>query len=164
MSTLSKLPSGTVWRDAVAGDQPHFDGIINPMKLSSKLVANRGKRGFTYTHHKMGPFNQGLVGYANHGGFTINLSADSLEEADDKADLDIGPVVVTVPRDFWTGEPNRTPKGRVIVRCPHETHGIQCVDCKLCAVSTRKSIVGFTAHGSGARKVEEVFNERSNRT
>ena len=55
--------------------------MINPRMLAELVAANRGKRGFTYTHK---PPSQecAAIRRANRNGFTINLSADTLEEED----------------------------------------------------------------------------------
>ena len=105
--------------------------------------------------------NSQAIRRANEAGFTINLSADTLEEADRKAETGVGPVVVIMPADpaEW---PKQTPGGRTIVPCLHTTKGLQCTQCGLCAVAGRKSIVGFAAHGTGKRKAQQVFEKGVN--
>jgi len=34
---------------------------------------------------------------------------------------------------------------------------VQCATCGICANATRKAIIGFPAHGSGAKRVQAVF-------
>ena len=49
---VKSLPERQLWRHNQAGDLPHIDGQINGTLLGQLVDANRGKRGFTYTHHK----------------------------------------------------------------------------------------------------------------
>jgi hypothetical protein len=50
------------------------------------------------------------------------------------------------------------PAERHVVQCPAEYRDeVSCDSCRLCARTSRKSIVAFTAHGSGARKVKELL-------
>ena len=50
---VKRLPKGQLWRHNQAGDLPHTDGRIDVEALQRIVGANRGKRGFTYTHHSM---------------------------------------------------------------------------------------------------------------
>ena len=68
--------------------------MINPRMLAELVTANRGKRGFTYSHRHASPENLAAIRDANRQGFTINLSASTLEEADALARKKAGPVVV----------------------------------------------------------------------
>lgn len=156
---VEKLPSNQLWRHNQAGDLPGRGNTIDIEALGQLVAANVGKRGFTYTHKPVGfhdlesTFNAKAVYLANQRGFTVNLSADSLSEADELARLKIGPVVVVLPRDA-PDKGNRTPAGRHVVVCPAQLKdGITCETCKLCAIGSRKSIVGFKAHGAMHKKV-----------
>lgn len=46
-----------------------------------------------------------------------------------------------------------------VLPCPHETKGVQCVDCRLCMDAPRllrdKIAIGFAAHGSGSAKIRK---------
>jgi len=86
-------------------------------------------------------------------GLTVNLSADSLSEADQYYDLGIAPVCVTLPKDA-PHRGNKTPNGLPIVVCPAQTQDdMSCQQCKLCQVRDRKSIVGFLAHGIASKRL-----------
>lgn len=155
VATIASLPDDTLWRHNQAGDLPGTGASIDAGKLAKLVNANAGKRGFTYTHKSMTADNRQAIREANKGGFTINLSANNLSHADELSDLDIGPVVVVMPR----GATNTlTPAGRKVVICPAETRDdVTCETCQLCARRDRNGIViGFPAHGSGARKAEAV--------
>lgn len=170
LDKIRALPLGVLWRHNQAGDLPGKDGVIDAAAVKQLVEANVGKRGFTYTHYPVlrtgdKRTNGPIVRHANEWGFTINLSADNLEEADKLAALEVGPVVTTLPRTLHS--PGKrvklfTPAGRRVVVCPAQTHeGVTCSTCKLCAISERPFIVGFLAHGTGAGRVERIFNERT---
>jgi hypothetical protein len=169
-ASVRELPEGQLWRHNEAGDLPGRGPRIDGTLVFELVLANKGRKGFSYTHKPMlgrqwergnGTFNaraketirsnRGIVMEANREGFTVNLSADSLEEADALAE--VGPVVVTVPHDA-PRKGLRTPKGRHVVICPAtEVEGITCASCGLCAVAKRKSVVGFRAHGNNKYQV-----------
>ena len=106
---VAALPEGQLWRHNVAGDLPGDGVTIDARALRELVEANEGKRGFTFSHvpYTSGPsietilHNNAAILDANHAGFTINVSTDSLEQADRVADFqklgDIVPVVVVVP-------------------------------------------------------------------
>lgn len=150
-STLCKriesLEPGALWRHNVAGDLPHIAGFIVPARLSELVRANAGRRGFTYTHHDIGKAsNRKAIAEANASGFTINLSADSLADADHKASLGIAPIVVTVTSDAPVVQ--RTPQGRLVIVCPaQEREKVNCANCRQCANASRTTIIAFRAHG-----------------
>ena len=50
---VRSLPDRQLWRHNQAGDLPHINGQINGTLLGELVRANKGKRGFTYTHHKL---------------------------------------------------------------------------------------------------------------
>jgi hypothetical protein len=161
LSALRTLQKGSLWRMSQAGDLPGDADQLDTEKLTQIMEANKGLRGFTYTHYPVDEHNGPAIRAANEAGFTINLSADTLEEADRKAATGVGPVVVIMPSDpaEW---PKETPAGRRVVPCLHTTKGLQCTQCGLCAVAGRKTIVGFAAHGSGKKKVQRVYEVGAN--
>jgi hypothetical protein len=154
---IKALPQGQLWRHNQAGDLPHKEQSIDILSISKLITVNQGKRGFTYTHHKMNLHNKTLVKRANSNGFTINLSGNNLKHADSLYDLAIAPVVVVLPSDQVTN--TKTPKGRKVTVCPaaiDTTNKINCKTCGICAIPTRKTIVGFPAHGMRKRAASEI--------
>lgn len=151
------LPKRQLWRHNVAGDLPGENNRIDVRLLAELVEANRGKGGFTFTHKPVDldnwRVNAQAVYAANKSGFTINLSADSLADADRKASLGIGPVVVVLPED--APDKQKTPEGRSVIVCPAQRKELdmQCDRCQLCAKTERKAIIGFRAHGAGKKKV-----------
>lgn len=155
LTMVRSLPEGQLWRHNQSGDLPGADNTIDRVSMYELIEANMGRKGFTYTHKPMdNASNRDLVSTANAMGFTINLSADTLSEADELAALNIGPVVVVVPRD---AENMVTPEGRKVVICPAQrSDDVTCKSCGLCANASRSSIVGFRAHGVSAKKAEAI--------
>jgi hypothetical protein len=161
-TTIASLPDGQLWRHNQAGDLPGVGDVIDSVALSQIVTANRGKRGFTYTHKPVigsdaAQANAEAVAAANRDGFTVNLSANTLGEADTLAGLSIGPVVVVL--DAVEGErvDTTTPGGRRVVTCPATYRdSVSCATCKLCAVRDRTTIVGFPAHGVSKKKAAAI--------
>ena len=151
--SIASLPDGQLWRHNQAGDLPGTDEKIDTVKLRALIQANQGKRGFTYTHKPMTTANARAVKMANAGGFTINLSADTLAQVDTLKALNVGPVAVVLPWD--TKDNVKTAAGHTVVVCPAtQRDNITCATCKLCAWSARDVVIGFPAHGSKKKQVK----------
>jgi hypothetical protein len=152
---IKELKKNQIWRHNQAGDLIGTDNVIDEFYLAGLTAANVGRRGFTYTHYPMTPHNQRVVQLANQLGFTVNLSADTVEEADELAALGVGPVVTMLPRG-WKGK--TTPAGRKITVCPAQTvEYMTCSVCQLCQDPNRKAIVGFTVHGARFKVAQRVI-------
>lgn len=160
LSEVRELDPGELWRHNQAGDLPGLGDTLDTALLDELVDANRGKSGFTFTHKPLRSRSErAAVKRANASGFTINLSADSLEHADRLAKKRIGPVAVVLPSDSPT-RGVRTPGGRPVAVCPAQTHGLTCSECRLCARPDRAGIVGFLAHGQAKRDVSELVQLR----
>jgi hypothetical protein len=166
----------TLWRHNQAGDLPHTGGTIDAGMVGALVTANTGKRGFTYTHHNtlQNAANRETVRAANAGGFTVNLSGNTLAHADQLAAQNVAPVVAVLPASLerpsakgqWLESAEayrarvanlRTPAGRRVVVCPATYRDdVTCASCKLCAVASRTSIVGFPAHGARKKAASAV--------
>jgi len=153
---IADLPDNQLWRHNQAGDLPNNHGVIDVLAMDSLVIANQGKRGFTYTHHDMTIMkNRNVISHANAYGFTVNLSADNLRHADKLASYGIAPVVVVVP--MMQTENMVTPGGRKVTICPATIRDdITCKSCGLCAIADRETIVAFPAHGASKRKLSEM--------
>ena len=129
--------------------------------LEQLVDANTGKRGWTYTHKPVSgdsneaTCNRAAVRSANERGFTVNLSADNLAEADELKAADCGPVVVVLP----VGSPlsMSTPAGHKVIVCPAQRPGSKatCATCGLCQ-KQRAVIVGFLAHGTQSKAASAI--------
>ena len=157
LTKIRKIEAGRLWRHNVVGDLAG-DGVrIDGLKLAELTKANRGRKGFTFTHYPLdSPENLEAVQEANARGLTINLSADTLQEADRKVNYGVAPVVVIIPSDpaLW---PSQTPEGRRIVVCPATTHGKTCLECRLCYNhAPDRVIVAFPSHGTRKKLVDRI--------
>ena len=131
---------------------------IDHTMMRQLIKANRGRGGFTYTHHN--PFdadNAAIIAESNQGGFTVNISSNYVAQADVYVELGIAPVVTIL--GTGAAKVTYTPKGRKVVRCPAETSDrVTCQTCRLCQKIDRP-IIGFTPHGSGKKVTQEVATQ-----
>ncbi|WP_271595920.1 DUF7227 family protein [Bradyrhizobium sp. CCBAU 25360] len=131
--TVRNLPPDMLWRHNQAGDLPSDDQMtISRLRLLALVTANSGRRGFTSAHFDVlsNEENRLAIAKANANGFTINLSADSLAEADKFAALEMAPDTVVLPSDMMRN--TATPEGRKVVICPAITHeNVTCATCAL---------------------------------
>jgi len=159
---IDLLPDDIVYRPMVGGDLPGINGELDKASMLALVDANRNRRGkghkrpIGYTHSPVmasqapcGPANAAIIKHANKNGFTINLSANTVNQADALVDLEIGPVVCVLPKG--TIRKTYTPKGRAIVVCPAVLAGklgtVTCSDCLMCSKVDRPYLIGFPAHG-----------------
>jgi hypothetical protein len=181
LENVRNLPHGQVWRYGVSGDLPGVEEKISPFMLRRLIEANRGRKGFAYTHKN--PHNDNnarQIRYANQNGFTVNLSSNNIAQVDEYMALGIGPVVTIVPDDFSqerasaglteSGRERKvalwrhthTPGGTMVVQCPAEYRDeVSCSNCggaggPLCSRADRKFAVGFTVHGTGRNKANQA--------
>lgn len=153
---IRTLPKRGLWRHNQAGDLPG-DGVnIDVVALEKIVHANRGRSGFTYTHYDPTiPTNADAIRQANEQGFTVNLSAETLAEADQYAALGVAPVVVLLPAEQDASL--KTPEGRHVIVCPAAITNTTCAICAICANADRRAIVGFPSHGTGKAKAQVMF-------
>ena len=155
---IKALPKKQKIRHSVAGDLPHNNEYIDAYMLGQLVAAMKNKHGFTYTHHNMSKGdNAGLVRSANRDGFTVNLSANSMDHADDLKRLNAGPVVCMMPIDC--DKVTQTKAGNTVIQCPATyLDDIDCSKCMICANATRKAIIGFPVHGARKNKAQKIIN------
>jgi hypothetical protein len=162
LKDVKRLGRDVLWRHNVAGDLNGVDDCLDTTGLNQLVNANKGKRGFTYTHYPVleqqsphAPHNSEWIRVANLQGFTINLSGNDVNHADKLKALDIAPVVVLMPRG--AEKVSYTPKGNKVVICPAEgSDKVTCLTCGLCQLPKRDYIIGFRAHGTAAKTVELI--------
>ena len=158
MAQIVALPGGQLWRAWQAGDMPHKAGKISRTFLRALIKANKGKRGFTYSHHSLTiGDNLGLLRMANRQGLTVNVSTESEAQADAAVSAGL-PAVVVVPGDesrtTW-----HTSGGNVVLICPAQRSDTKtCADCGLCQARGKRVIIGFVAHGTRSAKVEAALS------
>lgn len=159
LDAIRKLPTGQFWRHNQAGDLPGVADKIDADLLASLVEANKGRRGFTYTHKPLTAENATAIANANANGFTINLSGNNLNHADELADAGIGPVVTILPVDMSgdVAPVYKTPKGRKVAVCPATyKDDVSCASCQLCQRVDRKVIVGFPVHGTAKKRAGAI--------
>jgi hypothetical protein len=176
LAKVRALPEGQLWRHNISGDlQPlrHEPLCIDPGSLRELVGANHGRRGFSFSHFpcSLGSphwnHNASQIRMANTSGFTINVSVDTVQQADSiieqSAYLSVEgrplPVAVLLPHDAPIIR-LKTPRGRHITVCPAETSGLTCADCELCAKADRAVVIGFRAHGQAKRLTPELVQLR----
>ena len=159
LDSVKAIPAGILWRYAVAGDLPGESNSIDTAKLWQLVHANGASRGFTYTHKPLSKLYRQTIKRINEKTpFTINLSAVGLAEADQKANLNIGPVAVVIPSQTILA--TTTPKGRAVMVCPATYNPqVNCQNCRLCADSKRNFLVGFPAHGIRQKLIDERIKQ-----
>lgn len=156
---IRRLPGGQLWRHNQAGDLPGKGQTIDAPALAKITKANRGRRGFTYTHKPPTAANLAAIREANATGFTVNLSADNAAHADRLARHNL-PVVVVIPAD--APKVTRTPRGGKVVLCPAESSDrITCANCGLCQVADRDYLIGFKPKGAKKRAVDLIAKEEN---
>ena len=154
---IRTIPGSALWRHNVAGDLPGIGASIDGAALHRIARANRGRRGFTYTHKPATPANLEKIRAAVALGFTINLSADNARDADTLAAHNL-PVVVVIPAD--APKVSRTPGGLKIVHCPAENSDrVTCANCGLCALKERPYLIGFKPKGAKRRAVDLIAQQ-----
>lgn len=159
---VKAIARGSLWRHNQAGDLNGSNNQIDFPALKQLVAANKGKRGFTYTHYPISDVtgtveeftNWCAVDYANQNGFTINASGNDVNHADKLFATGV-PTVVIMPRD--ADKVSTTPAGNKVVICPAENSDkVNCVKCGLCQDAKRDYIIGFRAHGTAAKTVELI--------
>lgn len=158
---VAALPKNQLWRHNVAGDLPGESNAIDVQALRELIEANKGKRGFTYTHYPINSAgNRKAMALANARGFTVNVSRETYREADEAINYGVAPVVVL--QEIDAPKVSFTPQGNRVVTCPATyREDVTCQSCELCYNISRRVIVGFPAHGTSKRKVINIIKAKS---
>ncbi len=145
-----------LWRYNIVGDIVGNNTKIDFPRLKKLVKANNGGDVIAYTHKHSEEENLAHIRYAVKRGFTINLSADKLEEGislHKKTKLPTTTVLSMTKKKYHAlkeqvrKDYHKFLSDRKIVICPEQTGAIEsCQACKLCSNSKRKSIVGFLKH------------------
>lgn len=156
LQAIRALPVGQLWRHNQAGDLWKPGTLMGRAALSQLVLANRGRRGFTYSHHRRTPETVQAFKGATANGFTVNASCHSEAEAD-AAMADGLRAVFVVPasetRTQW-----ETAGGNRAVVCPAQRFdAMTCARCQLCASRPQHVAVVFRAHGTGRAAAERAL-------
>ena len=157
---VKRLPKRQLWRHNQAGDLPGDGHQIDEAAMYKLVQANKGKRGFTYSHYPWTHYNLDIMEYANKEGFTVNLSCDTLKESDRAAQFTKMPLVCILP-STTTEKVLHTPAGRKVVVCPvFYRDDMNCMRCGICQnASPDRAIVGFPAHATRKRVIDIRLQE-----
>lgn len=161
---VTAIPNGQLWRHNQAGDLVGKNDTICAYSIDDLIEANKGKRGFTYTHYPLIPeqfnnevnevksiceYNLQCVKRANENGFTINASADNLEMAEKLFNKGL-PTCAVVNEDMQPK--GKTKNGISYIACPAQVfENKTCANCGLCQKANRKMIIVFYVHGARKR-------------
>lgn len=161
---VKKLPRDQMWRYGQAGDLPGHGDAVDRTQLLALARANAGRPVICFTHKRDFP----ALREAQDLGFTITLSANSIDEVDMLADQGL-PVAVVLPSEYGKTSsedlatyrdrvrrfPRHTAAGRRIAVCPATYTDTTCSQCRVCSRQDRKGVViGFPAHGSRRKLID----------
>ena len=155
-SDISKLPRNQLWRHNQAGDLVGVDNVINADSLAKLVKANKGKKGFTYTHYPLldNADNLTNVKSAISNGFTINASANNDNEA-----MQLFALGLPVATIATQSKPYKLANGVQVAICPaQKSDAMTCAKCQLCAEPSRDYIIGFIPHGTKSKKVIAIVS------
>lgn len=155
LDEVRRLPRGQLWRHNQAGDLPGDGVLIDTGALTKIVGANKGKRGFTYTHYPMTEANIAAVEAANARGFTVNISCDTIAQSDALIGKISAPKAVVLA-STEERKSFRTPGGEKVVVCPatYKEH-TSCATCAICYDSSpNRAVIGFPAHGTKKRVID----------
>lgn len=155
LDEISRLRRNTLWRHNDAGDLIGNGDTIDITALTALVEANRGRRGFTYTHWPW-QANLEVLKWANRNGFTINVSASGVSDALEAHNAGL-PATVILNTD---GQKQVKVGGVRIIICPAQRKKITCAECGICQTADRDYIIGFWPHGtkkSGLIKMVETL-------
>ena len=156
LAAIAELPYGQLWRHNQAGDLFKPGTITGKTALIALVEANRGRRGYTYSHHKLTPATIQAFKTATANGFTVNASCETVAGAD--AAISNGLRAVFVVSAAETRTAWDTPDGNRAVLCPAQRlEGINCAKCQLCQSRPQNVAIAFRAHGNGKAKVEAAI-------
>lgn len=157
LAQVRKIRSRELWRHNQAGDLIGAKNRINLKALRELIAANKGRRGYTYTHYPLTAANVKAIREANENGLTVNISTNKLDEVD-AAMIHGLPTVTVLPfKKEGYGETRvlKTEGGNKVLICPASLNkeGVTCQSCGLCQKSDRKYAIGFIAHGVSKTKI-----------
>lgn len=156
LSAVAQLAYGQLWRHNQAGDLWRPDTKRGREALTQLTRANRGRRGYTYSHHRRTPAVVAAFKAATADGFTVNASCHSEVEADAAIAQGLRAVFV-VPsgdrRTLW-----RTAGGNRAVLCPAQRFDtMTCERCQLCHSRPQEVAVVFRAHGTQRGRIDAAI-------
>lgn len=163
LSAIASLPQGQLWRHNQAGDLYAPGTVTGRQALRQLTDANRGKRGYTYSHHFRDAATVAAFREATAHGFTVNASCHNETDADIAIGQGLRAVFVvpsTETRTAWV-----TPDGNRAIVCPAQRSGpgfagMDCATCRLCQARPQNVAIAFLAHGTSRRRVDSYLTAK----
>lgn len=156
LERIRRLPPKQLWRHNQAGDLVKLATAAGRRMLAELTQANRGRRGYTYSHHKRTPAAVAAMKAATAQGFTVNASCQTERQADAAMAQGLRAVFVVPaddPRTIWC-----TADGNRAIVCPAQRfEGMDCARCQLCQSRPQNVAIVFRAHGTGRRAAESAI-------
>ena len=155
LAKVAKLPPLTLWRHDQVGDLPPIRLAWGRALLAELVTANLGKRGFTYSHHRLNVAARLALRQATAQGFTVNVSTETETAADAAVAHGLRAVLTVADSVRWRWQ---TKGGNVAIVCPAQRFdSVTCQTCRLCHSRPNNVIVAFLAHGTQAVKVKAAL-------
>ncbi len=153
---VAQLPPLTLWRHDQVGDLPPLRLAWGRVLLDELVAANLGRRGFTYTHHRLNEAGRIAVRQATAQGFTVNVSTETETAADAALAHGMRAVLTVADAVKWRWH---TRGGNVAIVCPAQRfENITCASCQLCHSRPSNVVIAFLAHGTGAKKIRAALS------
>jgi hypothetical protein len=136
----------------VVGDCPDSECAAEVAKAAVKKMRRHKRSAWSYSHAWKD------VDRTAWQGVSVLASCENLEQLDEA--LDLGWSASIVVDKFPHSGIFELPSGKKAFACAHQTHGTQCVDCRLCLRGDqylrRRGIdaIAFEVHGSGAKQIK----------
>lgn len=148
---IARLKAGDVVRFNVSGDYLKADGTPDHeyIEVTNSVPEHITVISYTHAWRRLRP-----EWFAKHT--RPNASCDT--PIDVALASAAGWATVIVDNDGSL--PGAVIDGRRFVQCLFETKGKQCIECKLCAHTSRPSAVVFVAHGTRKRAAREALEAR----
>lgn len=166
---IAELPDKQPMRLNQSGDMPHLFGDLIPEKMQELKTAAEGRLVWSYTHHKKSKKNLAILKDASSTSLTIRVSCETLDQVDEVMDQGLSAALVISSdhpsahlladgKHWGLKSPIRSSKGRLGVLCPAQRfESSQCQSCLLCPKVNKNTFIIFIAHGTQAKKVNEVL-------
>lgn len=158
LELIKQLPPKQFWRHNQAGDLYEPGSLTGGVALQQLTAANRGRKGYTYTHHPLTPRTIQALKTATAQGFTVNASTETETAADSAVAHGLRAVLVISAAAAKNGWRWLTAGGNKVIICPADRFkGMNCDKCRLCQSRPENIIIAFIAHGSKKAKVEQLL-------
>ena len=161
---LATLPKCKKVRLFDVGDLPNINGTIDLQFLQelNRIVTLRKLQVIQYTHNKLTYSNIDAVKSLD---YVVNFSTEHLRQSVYALNHGVNAVIV-LPSDTPPRKIMKHGKTNVLT-CPAQwtdlnlsKKEVTCTDCMLCSKDRVKEriIIGFYAHGTGAKKIDNAIN------